>query len=335
VYRIVLGVALFYAIINRLTVDRYLRVVTALVLVVTAGLGVLALLGTNWGSGKVPLPLLDAVYARLPAIVRPFWNPEGFGSNTMGGILAMMLPILIASAVGARRWILKVAFGGAALAGCLALVLSQSRGGIIGLFLAILVMGVARTRWFLIVILLVALGGLLLIGTMGIDPISEFVFSSALDNAVNSLEGRLELWSRALYMSQDFTFTGVGLGMFGRTVQVLYPLFSVRPDLVMPHPHNVFLSQAVDSGLPGLVSLLALLLLLFYMALRSTHLSRRGQWWPLAIGLLGALVAYVAHGQFDSITSFIKPHTVLWGIFGLQTALWLLLRSEAKTPNWA
>jgi len=333
IYRIVLGVGLFYAMASALTTGRHLQIVTALVLAATATLGVLALLGTDWHPGKFSLPLLDAIYACLPAIVRPFWNPEGFGSNTMGGILAMTLPLLIAFAVGARRWLLKGLFAVASIAGCLALLLSQSRGGIIGLLLAILVMGVARSRWFLIVVLILGLGGLLLAGTMGIEPISELVFSSAVDSAVGGLEDRLELWSRALYMSQDFPVTGVGLGMFGRVLQILYPLLLVGPEVVIPHPHNVFLSQAVDSGIPGLVAFVALLLVLFFMAVRSIHLSRRTQWWPLAIGLLGALVAFVVHGQFDSVTSFIKPHTAFWGIIGLQTALWLYLCGQKKRPG--
>jgi O-antigen ligase len=134
-------------------------------------------------------------------------------------------------------------------------------------------------------------------------------------------------------MGQDFAFTGVGLGMFHQVVQILYPLFLIRPDAAIPHPHNILLAQMVDTGVPGLISLTALLLLLFYMAVRSTHLSRRGRWWPLAIGLLGALVASLGHGQFDSITSFIKPHTILWGLFGLQTTLWLYLRSQTKNPD--
>jgi O-antigen ligase len=121
--------------------------------------------------------------------------------------------------------------------------------------------------------------------------------------------------------------------MFPRVLQILYPPFLLRPDSEIPHPHNILLSQVVDTGVPGLISLGALLLLLFHMALRSTYLSKRGQWWPLAIGLLGSFVAFVGHGQFDSITSFIRPHTLLWGLIGLQTALWLFLRSQIQASN--
>ena len=69
------------------------------------------------------------------------------------------------------------------------------------------------------------------------------------------------------------------------------------------------------------------------MAVRSIRLSRRGEWWPLAIGLLGGLVAFVVHGQLDSVISFIRAHTVFWGLIGLQTALWLYLRGQTNQSS--
>jgi len=46
------------------------------------------------------------------------------------------------------------------------------------------------------------------------------------------------------------------------------------------------------------------------------------------LGLLGALVAYLAHGMFDSPTSFIRASAILWILYGLQAALWLHLRER-------
>lgn len=333
VYRIILGFALFYAMVNTLHAARHLHIGTMLVLAAIAAMGGLALVGTQWSTGKFSLPFMDAIYARLPALVGPFWNPAGLGPNSVGGILAMLSPLAVAYAVGARRWWMKMASALVALVGCLAVVLSQSRGGILALFVALLVMGVARSRWFLIVVLLVGLVSLQVIGLTGI----EFMFdgpdsSVALETAAGSLEWRLELWSRALYLGQDFPVTGVGLGMFGRAVNLLYPMPELPPEIPYYHPHNVYLAHLVDGGFPGLVAFVALLLLLFAIAVRSIRLSRQGEWWPLAIGLLGALAAFAVHGLFDSITSYIRAHIVLWGLVGLQTALWLYLGGQ-KTSS--
>jgi putative inorganic carbon (HCO3(-)) transporter len=331
VYRILLGAVLFFALVNTLTDGRKLQWATTLLLAATALLSVAALLGTDWGGGKFSLPLLPALYDRLPGLIRPFWNPQGFGSNVIGGGLAMLLPLLIAYAVGGRPWPLRIVWAVAALMGCLALVLTQSRGGIVGLGLAVLVMGLAWSHWFLLVLATTGLAGAGAVSYVGVGRVTHILFSSVGQSAVGSLEGRLELWSRALYMMQDFPFTGIGLGMFDRVLDLLYPLFLTGPDALVPHPHNIFLAQAVDAGIPGLIAFLALLLLLFFMAGQSIRLARGTRFAPLAIGLLGALVAYLGHGLFDSITSFIKAHTILWGLVGLQTALWLYLSERRET----
>jgi putative inorganic carbon (HCO3(-)) transporter len=131
-------------------------------------------------------------------------------------------------------------------------------------------------------------------------------------------------------MIQDFPFTGLGLGMFEQTLDLLYPLRTVVPQTDIFHPHNLFLSQAVTGGLPGLVGFLALILLLFIMAVRATRQPRNSEGWPLALGLLGALVALLAHGIFDNPTSFIRAGAILWTLFGLQVAFWLHLREERE-----
>jgi O-antigen ligase len=37
---------------------------------------------------------------------------------------------------------------------------------------------------------------------------------------IGGLDERVEIWSRALYAIQDFSFTGVGLGAFNRVIPI-------------------------------------------------------------------------------------------------------------------
>jgi len=328
VYRIVLGVALFYAVVGTLTSARWLRLVAGLLLPATMALSLVALLGTGWAEGKLPLQWLGAAYQSVPTLLQPFWNPGGFSANIVGGILAVMLPVTIAYALGSRRWWLKCAWAIAFMAGGLVLTLTQSRGAIVALLLALLVMGVARSRWFLVAVPLLGVAGLVAVQSMGASQLGQLLLPGAASQAVASLEGRLEIWSRALYVIQDFPFTGAGLGMFDRVVDLLYPLFMTSPEALAFHPHNIYLAEAVDLGLPGLIAFVSVLLLLLFMAVQAVHLSRNDTLRPLAFGLLGALVVYVTHGLFDSITSFIKANTIIWAVFGLQTALWLCLHER-------
>jgi len=328
VYRILLGVVLYYAIINTLVSARRLQLTVLLLLLATAGLGAAALLGTQWGGGKFTLPLVGALYERLPTLLRPFWKPSGFNPNPVGGSLAMLLPIAYASLFGARNWTVRTLGGAAALLCTLVLLLSQSRGGLVGFAVALLAMGVAYTRKFVWVVVLIALVGLGVVLIVGLPQLSQLLLTGGGGSAVDSLEVRLELWSRALYMLQDFPFTGVGLGMFDPVLDMLYPLFTLGPNTVLFHPHNIFLAQGVTAGIPGLVAFGSIVLLLLTMAIQSVHFSRTGPLWSLAIGLLGAIVAYLGHGVFDSIDSLIKANTIVWGVFGLQVALWLYLKTE-------
>jgi putative inorganic carbon (HCO3(-)) transporter len=328
VYRILLGVALFYALINTLVDSRNLQLAVVLLLLATAGLGAVALLGTQWGGGKFALPLVGSLYERLPTLVRPFWNPSGFNPNIVGGSLAVLLPIAVTSLFGAPNWTVRVLGAAAALCGGLALLLSQSRGGLVGFALALLAMGVAYTRKFALVVVLLAFIGLGAVLFVGPWQVGQLLLPGGAGVAVGSLGSRLELWSRALYMVEDFPFTGVGLGMFDPVLDMLYPLFTLGPDSDLFHPHNIYLAQAVMAGLPGLIAFVSMMMLLVVMALQSVWVSRSEAFRFLAVGLLGAVVAYLGHGLFDSIDSFIKANTIVWGIFGLQTALWLHLRLE-------
>jgi putative inorganic carbon (HCO3(-)) transporter len=167
----------------------------------------------------------------------------------------------------------------------------------------------------------------------GVQPTLDLVLGGVGDSAIRSAEGRLELFSRGLYMLQDFSFTGVGLGMFPRVLPILYPLFLVGPDTQMPHVHNIYLQAGIDHGFPGMIAFLAMLVLLLVMGVEAIRLSRGRRWEPLAIGLLGGLVAYLVHGLFDAIWHTPRSNIIIWGFFGVLTAVWRWVKSCALADS--
>lgn len=325
-YRIILGTGLYYGAVGTLTSARRLRLFAALLLFAIPVLALFALLGTQLSDAK--FPLLAALYEWIPSAITPFWRPTGLGPNSVAGGLVMLLPLSLGFALGARRHSLRIVCVLAFLFAASVLVLTGSRGALVGLTLSVLVMFIVWNRWSLLAVPVMVLGGLVSLALLGPERIGGLILSGTATSAVSSLEGRLEIWSRALAMIQDFAFTGVGLGMFDQTMDLLYPLHIVVPQTDIFHPHNLFLSLAVEGGLPALVGFLALILLLLVMAVRAIGLSRETEGWPLALGLLGALVAFLAHGIFDNPTSFIRPSAILWTLLGLQAAFWLYLREQ-------
>jgi len=155
----------------------------------------------------------------------------------------------------------------------------------------------------------------------------EFV---VVNDSTKSVDGRLEVWQRAVYMLQDFPFTGIGLGMFSKVAPILYPFFLVGPDASIPHAHNIYLEAGVDLGLPGLVAFIAFLTGMFAVAIQSVRSARGSELEPIAVGLFGGQIVYVVHGLFDAITFSSRPATVIWLVFGLTVAIWLKVADRSS-----
>ena len=67
----------------------------------------------------------------------------------------------------------------------------------------------------------------------------NLVYTSGYQQVAGTLPGRLEIWQRAIYVIQDFPFTGIGMGTFGPVAQTLYPFFGTNANALVPHAHNI------------------------------------------------------------------------------------------------
>jgi putative inorganic carbon (HCO3(-)) transporter len=341
--RYLFAVVLFYALVNSLT-NRY-RVESAgwAVLIGTAFLAGLGLVGTAWGGGNKFLPVDSYRLAqRIPHLIDAFWYSAGFHPNIVGGSLAVFVPLTAAYAWLAHTWPSRLFLWLLFLAEAVVLVLTQSRGGLLGFGVAMLVLAIGRggradRRWaWLVVAPLVFLAiGFVLYGIQTSALVSsalELVAGDIGEGVALSLDLRMELVSRGLYMLQDFPFTGVGLGMFPLVLSILYPLFpggtNAAMTLEIPHVHTIYLQMGIDHGFPGLIAFLALVILLWGMGIRVLRLSRGRRWEPLALGLLAGLAAYLTHGLVDAIWHTPRSHPLIWGHWGLLTAVWCWARTR-------
>jgi putative inorganic carbon (HCO3(-)) transporter len=172
----------------------------------------------------------------------------------------------------------------------------------------------------------------LVIWRVGVERIAA-LFSAG--SAIGGLSGRPEVWSRALYMIQDFPFTGVGMGTFKPVANLLYPFFTLGPDADVPHAHNLALQVAVDLGLPGLIAWLALVGLVFagaWQVYRRGRASGDGWLTGLGAGLLASQVALAVHGLTDAVTWGTRPAVLVWAVWGLAMAAWNLRERADSDP---
>ncbi len=308
------------------------RLLWALAAFALVGLGIWAvgLLGTGWPT---KFPLLAPLVRRLPRglLALPGSPDAGINANQLAGALVLYVPVAVGLAVG---WLRERRFA-AAFVACIiggvfvaTLALTQSRsgwiGGVAGIVGLVGLVGWATGKRAVRVLTLVWLSALVItvVVLIRVRPdIPANFLNTARDAAAEiSLAGRPEIWSRALYAIQDFSFTGTGLGTFRRVVHLLYPLFMISPDVDIAHAHNVFLQVALDVGLPGLIAYLGCLWLAGAIAWRCARQGTaavRG----LALGLLAGLIALHTYGLADAIALGAKPGLAFWMALGLIAAL--------------
>jgi len=339
---VLLGVSTFYMVVNLAdTADRLRRVSLGVCLLI-AVLSGLILIGTDWGR---KVPLLEQLGALLPMLVRGLPGADsGFHPAEVGGTLTwiVFLPMAAFSGLWSRRRSVSgmaALIGLAGLSGVLlvALVLTQSRSAWLGVAAGAAVVLWLVGRWGRVILIgavAVGLMGAVLLGPDRLWPgNSAPAANGQLGTVFNpTLSDRVEIWSRAIYGIQDFSFTGMGLGAFRYVMPVLYPLFTVSPDVDLGHAHNEWLQAGVDLGLIGLIAfvgLQGLALVLAYQAFRRP-VSVTAHW--LMAGVLAGLVAHSVFGLTDAVALGAKPGVFFWLLLALTAAVWRLIARSAFTP---
>ncbi|MBC8248154.1 MAG: O-antigen ligase family protein [Anaerolineales bacterium] len=324
-YKMIVEFALFYGLVNSFHSESRIRATVAVLLLAGTGASLLGLLGTG-GMSPDFLALLGSRRDFVLQLVRRL-NEAGFNGNIVGGTLAMIFPLYLllflfdskgpSAGSGRSLWKLFLGLSLPLVGGTL--LLTQSRGAIVGVVLALLAVGVWRSRWVLASLPVLVAGILWTVGHFGTQQVAEFLL---VTNTTVTAAGRSELWQRAIYMMQDFPYTGIGLGTFSKVAPVLYPFFLIGPDTKVPHVHNLVLQAGVDLGVPGLVAMIGLLTVFFIIALQTVRLARNTSLKPLSVGLLCGFIVYLIHGLVDHVTFSTKPGIVIWAIMGLIVAIY-------------
>jgi len=332
----VFAVAVYYAVVEYADSPRRLWIAVGAFLLAGLALSVVGLLGVAWSS---KFPILTALTSRLPRLIMGLPGAEsGLSGNELAGTLEWFVLPAWAMAVwtarrpsegfrpGARKWVV-LALGLVAAMTTGTLVLTQSRGGIIGMAAGmLLLLLMSGRRWRLIVWGVVAV---VVIVTVWLGPARVWDAVTNEGTALTTVAGRMEVWSRALYGIQDFPFTGMGMNTFRRIVPVLYPLFTVSPDVDIAHAHNHLLQAALDLGVPGLIAYLALWLLAVVMIVQIWRSRAPAGQRVLALGISAGLLAYFVYGLSDVVALGAKPGVVWWWLLALLTADWRLAQEVA------
>ena len=326
VLRLLTGMGVFLALTNN--AERISQRAT-LVAASVALLGVLLTISmpftVEWSAGASKFAFIPAsVYQRFSLIVSDGVNP-----NVMAGAIVLLFPVAASQVLAAPSQAQRILFAIAALTMLAGVVLAGSRSALIAAIVTVFVLLMIQARRRSIRLLIGAMVCmalcLVVAGLLFVPGFSAFVNGLLASNDVLSgSQSRMEIWSRAIYMIQDFPFTGIGMGLFAPVADLLYPMIISRSGI--EHAHNLILQIAVDLGLPGLVAWLAV-----YFVVMACLLS---QIWrkamidkALAIGLFGAQIALVLGGVTDAVTwGMVRSAPLVWGLWGLSIAIWLSVK---------
>ncbi len=335
IYGILLGIAFFYAIVNRISTPRDLSLVIFLLAILCLTIAFAGLIGTDWAQTKIVSA--SFIYDRLPRFIQgiPRSIAGGFARNGIGGTLTFTIPLLAAMAYGiiarsreaatkqspASRndtleiWFPRIVMLALALS-LITLGLTQSRGGILGTALGLLALVAWKRPRIGLGIIAAVLVMLIVLVSFGWGSV---IASFASDG---TLPSRMEVWQRGWMMVQDFPLTGIGIGTYTVVAHALYPFFIAAPNEVVPHAHNQFLEVAIDLGIPGLSVYVALLAVFVFCAVRADRAASDAGVRAMIAGLVCGMIAHHVFGLTDAFILGTKPGLLMWIYFAIVAAVY-------------
>jgi putative inorganic carbon (hco3(-)) transporter len=215
--------------------------------------------------------------------------------NTANAVALFLVPLIAFAGAVALHWknrSTQLVAGGIAALGAVAVLLSFSRGGYLAL--AAVAIGLAlshRRRWRLLAGGAVCAAALMVVPTIRHRVLTEI----DLSNGHNTLVGRFHLWSVTLQMLRTKPIFGAGLSGFATAIGPYWNQTNIDR---YTYPHNIVLNFWTETGLLGVASFGAILVIALVMAWR-VWTRGANDWRVVGLGVLLAIVAIIVHGLVD------------------------------------
>ncbi len=266
--------------------DRCRQVISLLIIIGTI-IAVQGILQKWFNNGRL-------LWVRLPPVNGGYFKGTFVHRNQFAAYLEMLAPLALAFYLFHQRHINKVVtfrqrcvealnhplkndhflFGLAAVFIITACYISTSRGGILSVSLACMLLIFFLRKYkkdesLFIRIAIIFFCISFMIGSVGWEPIvSRFQFKNR--DLIQISSGRLEIWKQSLPLIKDYFLTGSGLGTFGNIFST-YSMLKIYPNNFLYHPHNIYIETLSDLGLTGFT----LLGCFFYSVGRSAYAGYR------------------------------------------------------------
>ncbi|MEU8264229.1 O-antigen ligase family protein [Micromonospora sp. NPDC048999] len=188
------------------------------------------------------------------------------------------------------------------------LLLTNTRGAIIGAALGLFVVAILhRSKRMLVMLCVAAVGGGLLLPAVA-DRFSQLADAGTVGGGPtgNTLAWRMDYWTQIVTLANHNPVTGIG------------PNMTQRETDEAKKPHNDFLRAYVETGLVGLLAYLAMMLMSLHTGRLALRRAPPGSFERgIAVGFLGCAVAFVAVSAASNVISNV---VTLWYLFAFAAA---------------
>lgn len=212
-------------------------------------------------------------------------------ANTLGGFYALLIPYLFSiiffgsDIVKSDKTLNKIFKFFCKLFGypiiilfLITLMMTSSRGAILGLIASLLfIFFVRRNKQTNLILLLIIL---ILLTLPQIRNFLGYIYAGIVD------ESRIIIWLNSLELIKIFPFTGVGLGNF----KIAYSLYFGEE---MMHAHNIYLNTAAELGLPGFIMLVILSVQIIAFGIIFTKQKEDKFYYALNLGLTSMAFGFI------------------------------------------
>jgi O-antigen ligase len=276
-------------------------------------------------KGLVQLITGDTVHrvgSDARAIEGPFTHPNAFAFYLIG-VLVIGLVVLIETRDRLRRIALAVLVA----AGSVCLFATYTRSAWIGFVAAIIVLGVLRYRWLLVVGLAAGIALIVIFpgAAQTIDRRFGDLSKSSTSYDRNSYGWRQGEWSRMVHWGTDAPLTGTGFGTYAQTTvrefgyqdgkysTVADPKHPGKPGVKGFSAHNDYVRMLVELGFPGLVLWSIVLLGVTLSALWAARIEALR---PIAIAVVAVMLALIGISYADNVQGYGVPLVIPFVLAG-------------------
>jgi putative inorganic carbon (hco3(-)) transporter len=255
-----------------------------LYVVIALSIGILAIKGAAFG-------------ARTGGENRVWGPPDSFlaDNNDLALATNMVLPILFFLAAEEKRPWLKILLRLAFVCGIFSVLLSYSRGGLLGLVVVLAALALTSRHKIIMVAFTVVCALLVLSYAPGkwMERMDAF-YHGDIDR---SAQGRLNAWEFAIVFTEHYPLTGGGFEAFTPDLFEHY-----TPGLFFAGPHSIYFQTLGEQGYVGLTLFLGLLSSCLFSLRELSRQAKRiaALTWvrPYCSMLRASLLAYMISGAF-------------------------------------